>query len=549
MSRRGLAAGALIVACAFMAYGATFDNYFVQDDFGVVSLLSQKPAGYFPRWFVTSWMDEIWGYVPDEVRPFVAVTYQVAAIFGPSNPWPNHIINVAFHAGTALLVWSIARHAARLCLVPATLAGVVFVVLPNGAETAAWITGRVDSMPAFFYLASFLAWVRWRRNGHRSAYVWSIVWCFVALLSKQNTITLVPALVLYDVLCDDVVDWRTRWTSVAAWFVYLPHIILTTAYLGLRYLLFGEVARESLLNSTRIGYFLDDASRHLMRVILGAASPSDTVFWIIGLAAALLAAGWWLARTSPRSPETPSLLRSALYFGPVWMVLALAPTLMSTYASSRHAYLASCGWALVVGIAVEAGWRTQDRRARMSAAAAAALLVGLYGVQLARLIVEWDERAAVAFRAVVDIHDQALAMPRGTLILAGVPARSFNFSLPFAAKPPFAGFDVTSRARLVFHSALYCCAANLWEPYTRRTLQAWLDDPAQPPVVGMSWDPRTGQLFRVTESEDPSLRTLMRLLASTGDQVALDGTIDRVIRDVIALHPARDSGRQVHPSR
>ena len=36
----------------------------------------------------------------------------------------------------------------------------VFVLLPIQAESVAWVTGRVDSLPACFYFASFLLYVR-----------------------------------------------------------------------------------------------------------------------------------------------------------------------------------------------------------------------------------------------------------------------------------------------------------------------------------------------------------------------------------------------------
>lgn len=537
MTGRALAAASIIAAAAAVAYGATIDNYFVQDDFGVVWLLSQKPAGYFPTWFVTSWMDTIWGFTPDEVRPFVAVTYQAAALFGMSTPWPNHVINIAFHAGTALLVWSAARHAARIGVVAATLAGVIFVVLPNQAESVAWITGRVDSMPAFFYIAAFLAWVHWRRTGRRGPYVWSIVWCFVALLSKQNTITLVPALAAYDWL----VERRGPGLTVRGWAAYVPHTVLTMAYLALRYVLFGEVAREGQLTAARMGVFLDDAGRHVLRVVFGGEAPSDAAIWGVTIVVVLSGLGWVLSRTRPVPAPAPDdgwwWVRPALYFGPVWVGLGLAPTLMSTYASPRHAYLASAGWAILAGMGFEAIWRRHIHRARLCAAVAAVVLLGVYAVQLRALIVDWDERALVAQRAVVDIRREALASAPGTLIVAGVPARSFGFALPFAVQPPFVEEDLTRRARIIFHSSLNCCPANVWEPRTRGALDAWLQDPAQPPVVGLYWNPRTGSLSRVRESDDPSLRTLVRLLADTGSRSALDSSINRILADVVAVHP------------
>jgi len=58
MTRRAIAAA--IVVAAFALYAPAIDDYFVQDDFGVVSLFSQRSLAYIPRWFVTPWTEEIW---------------------------------------------------------------------------------------------------------------------------------------------------------------------------------------------------------------------------------------------------------------------------------------------------------------------------------------------------------------------------------------------------------------------------------------------------------------------------------------------------------
>ena len=125
----------------------------------------RSPARTFPRWFASSWMDEIWGYVPDEVRPFPALSYQLTALGGPVSPLLHHALNILIHAANGLLVMAIAMRAAALGVRAAAFAGLVFVLLPVHAESVAWITGRVDSMPALFYLASFLAYVRSRQRG------------------------------------------------------------------------------------------------------------------------------------------------------------------------------------------------------------------------------------------------------------------------------------------------------------------------------------------------------------------------------------------------
>ena len=114
---------AIVFLAAVLPYAATIDDYFVRDDFGVVQLLAQKPFSYFPKWFASSWMDEIWAYVPDEVRPFPALSYQLTSLGGPVSPILHHALNILIHAANGLLVMAIARRAAALGVRAATFAG------------------------------------------------------------------------------------------------------------------------------------------------------------------------------------------------------------------------------------------------------------------------------------------------------------------------------------------------------------------------------------------------------------------------------------------
>jgi hypothetical protein len=191
--RRALAALAICLA-AVVPYASNVNDYFIQDDFGVVWLLSQKPWSSFWGWFASTWMDYIWQYTPDEIRPFPALTYQIAALGGANSPVLNHVMNLALHAANGLLVFAIAQVVAGLGLAAATFAALVFVVMPIQSESVVWVTGRVDSMPAFFYMAAFLLYAKWRQREPPDArlYWGSVLACFVALFTKQTTITLGP---------------------------------------------------------------------------------------------------------------------------------------------------------------------------------------------------------------------------------------------------------------------------------------------------------------------------------------------------------------------
>ena len=336
MQTRLLAVLAICLA-ASLPYASTINNYFVNDDFGVVQLLTQKPLLYFPKWFVTSWMDNIWGATQDEIRPFPAVTYQLAGLWGATSPVANHAANIAFHAASALLVLAIARIAARLSLLAALYAALVFAILPLHAESVVWITGRVDTIPAVFFLGSFLAYAYWRQHGKNSTrvYLCSLALFFCALFSKQNTIVMVATLMLYDRVAERR-PIRASWAWLAP---YVPFGLLTIAYLLLRYALFGEVAREGHLTADGLGVSRIFVGKHLQRMFFGleiSRYPSGYIAVLV-----LTAGAWFIARSSAAGNDRhgPNMV---LYFGPCWWLLCLAPLVVVGYESTRHVYSRSC---------------------------------------------------------------------------------------------------------------------------------------------------------------------------------------------------------------
>ena len=518
----------LIVLAAVAPYLPSLDDYFVQDDFGVVGLLSSKPAGYFPRWFVSTWMDDIWGYTPDEIRPFPAVTYQIAAWWGAASPVANHVINIGFHAVNAILVFAVAETAAGLPLAPAAFAALVFAVLPMQTESVAWVTGRVDSMPACFYLAAFLLFARWRARPRVALYAWSLVAYFVAVFTKQNAVTLPAAIVLYDALLANH-PVRLAWSWLRP---YVPFAVLTVGYLGLRYALFGEVAREGMLNTARVEMFLQDLSVHLRRMVIG-----EEGLRVSGLAVAtrvvigVAVVGAIAVLLDDRGRAT---IKSAAFFLVVWIGLAVAPTLVAGYASPRHMYLASAGWAVALGGAFAVLWRARPSPLMrgLGVVCAAALLL-MYASQLRQDVQLWGVRSEVSRIAVADVEREALAAAPGTLIIVDAPQRSWNFALPHALRPPFTGEDLTRRVRVISHSSIHCCPAHVWEPYTREAMRAWNEDPAQPPVIALRWDMDTGELYRLSDRQDPFLRTLVPMVRNTPDVASLDRAILDISRKLV----------------
>jgi hypothetical protein len=456
-----------ICLAASLPYVSSANNYFVNDDFGVVQLLSQKPAFYFPRWFVTSWMDDIWGATQDEIRPFPAVTYQLAAIWGATSTLANHVTNIACHAANALLVLAIARAVVGVSFIASAYAALAFAILPLHAESVAWITGRVDTIPAVFFLGSFLAYAHWRRGGATSPrlYLCAIALFFCALFSKQNTIVMVAALFLYDLVAERR-PIRASWSWLAP---YVPFAVLTVAYLLLRYLLFGEVAREGQLTADGLGLSRIFVGKHFQRMFFGGEVARYPFGYIATL---LLTAGaWFLMRSSGAANlrHGPALV---LYFGPCWWFLCLAPLVVVGYESTRHVYLASVGWAMILGLVFHAIWHRQQVAFRHGALVASAGLLVFYTVGLQAEVSEWNVRARVSQKVVADLEREARAAPEGSLLIVGAPSRSWEWALPFAAQPPFTQTELAERVRIVSPVLLDCCQ-DQWMERTQRIIRTW----------------------------------------------------------------------------
>jgi hypothetical protein len=528
MTRRW-AVALLLAGVSLTVYASTLANYPVQDDFGVLALLGDKPADSFPHWFVSTWMDDIWGYTPDEVRPFPAVSYQLTTLTGATHTFANHALNVALHAGNAWLVLLLGVEAVGLTAGAAALGAVVFAVLPIQTETVAWITGRVDSLPALFYLAGVLAWVRWRRAGGAARYGAAFVWLFLALFSKQNTITFVAAIAAVDLLLLGVRPFAGARAFTHAVRAYLPFAVLTAAYLGLRYVLFGAVVREDTLAGQPDGVVTRILTHHVERLVLGSLTAAKAGGWTLaGAGAAVVAAGLW------RAPGARGAFAYRAAFSAVWIGLGLLPVVVAGYESPRHAYLASTGWAWCVALSAQMLWRAHPVRVwRGAAAGLMTVVLGIYATQVFADVRLWNTRARVSEVAVRDLDRELAGLPDGTLVLVGAPDRSWEWALPFVARPPYASRDHWARLTVISPRALHCCRAQ-WEARTRDAVARWASAASRPPVVGLFWDAQTGALSRVDSGQDPSLGPTLLLVVQAGDPLALDQALRDVLRTFVA---------------
>ncbi len=306
---------------------------------------------------------------------------------------------------------------------------------------------------------------------------------------------------------------------------------MTLGYMWLRYVLFGQVAREGQLTAEGLRYFVVLLERHLARVVTGNADAPALLTW--GLIGAAFGAAWRLSRDRSVQ-ERQRLRRLLLFFGPIWWVIGVIPIAVAGYESPRHVYLASAAWAVVLGIVLDLAW-TMPRAVvvtrRRAVIATAAAIVAFYAVGLYKEVVYWRILAKVSRKVMVDTRAEAMAAPPGSLIVIGAPKLSWEWAMPFPVKPPYTRVDLTTRVFMISPWLLHCCRSQ-WVDDTRRTLQTWEGRQTDAPVIVLHWDGTTGALSKITDREYPALRSLVPVLLQLRTRDALSAAVLKIVDDL-----------------
>lgn len=377
----GLAAVLGLILGTFLAYGPVKDCGFIWDDDAYVTdnKVLDRPGGLGEVWFRV-------GATP-QYYPLVFTTFWIEQRLWGDRPLGYHLVNVALHGLSAVLLWRILR---RLGLPGAWLAAAVFAVHPVHVESVAWVTERKNVLSGVFYFASLACYLRYRgieevppaearrpsALSPRVAYGCCLLFFACALLSKSVTASL-PAVILL------ILWWKRRLTrqdalAIAPLFVLGLSMGLHTAWLerehvGAKGPEWDLTAIERVLVAGRAVWFY--AGKLVWPVDLTFIYPrwkvSAAAWWqyLFPLSAVGLLAGLFLCRR--RIGRGP--LVAALVFGgtlvPAIGFFNVYPFRYS-FVADHFQYLASIALvALVIGVAA---W---GLRSRMQIAVPAALLM------------------------------------------------------------------------------------------------------------------------------------------------------------------------------
>lgn len=385
-------ATALVVAVV-LAYLPVWHAGFIWDDEAHVTA-NPCIVGPLGLW-------EIWTSPAANYFPLVLTNFWVQHALWGLNPLPYHLVNVAFHAAGAVLLWRVLR---RLRIPGAALGAALWALHPVQVESVAWISELKNTQALLFYLLAirfFLIWVAGEIADEKKerSYALALGCAVLAILSKPSTVML-PAVLA---LCGWWLAGNWSWRLVGR---LVPFGVISAAAAGwtiweqkYHSLALGaewsQSGAERLVLSGRVVWFY--LGKLLWPQPLSFIYPrweldatSVTGYLPVLAVAAVLGALW-------RWPEG---WRRPLFFGFAYFVVSLFPVLgffnvyffRYSYVADHFQHLASVGPMMLAGAGLALVW---DRLAHHGWAPAARVAVG--GLLLVGLGVQtWQQSRTYA---------------------------------------------------------------------------------------------------------------------------------------------------------
>jgi tetratricopeptide (TPR) repeat protein len=203
----------IIIFLALACYSNTFHVPMLLDDEGSIQLHTPVHglANYLKDWAG-------YNFLPN--RAFGYLTFALNYEFGGLNLPGYHLVNLAIHISTGLLVYALVRLTFRTpylhvsdddspqVRVFAFVVALFFVCHPIQTQAVTYIVQRLTSMTAMFYIAALVCYVRWRLPRTGSApttagkgLVWyslSLASIILAMKTKEISFTLPVVILLYE---------------------------------------------------------------------------------------------------------------------------------------------------------------------------------------------------------------------------------------------------------------------------------------------------------------------------------------------------------------
>ncbi|MFI5174838.1 MAG: tetratricopeptide repeat protein [Terriglobia bacterium] len=359
----------------------------------------------------------------DLYRPLTAFTLALNYWISGAQPDSFHPFNRLLHLLTCLgIFWTVRR------LIPARptvafVTSLLFAVHPIQTEAITYISGRADALAMLLFVFAWLSFIRMRQAASPLfPYLTSAVLYFLALLSKESAVTWLGVVLLTEWVYfsrGNIASFLGRLRG-DFWRVYSGYLLITLAYLGLRFAVFRGIAitptkflvnplisaglAGRLLTSLKIFFqsialllfplhFSPDYTFNQIPVVDRWASLAGLVTLL--MTAAFLALLVWSYKRSL------NLFFCLSYFAITYSIVSNLFVLIGTNRADRLLYMPALGfclsagfaWAYLEGVARTSAWKNTVR------AMGVVILLVLAGRTVVRNG-DWQDQFTLYLRAV-----------------------------------------------------------------------------------------------------------------------------------------------------
>lgn len=360
----------ILILLASLPYVNSLANSFVYDDRQQVL---ENPYVHSFRYLGRIFGSTVWSFegaqgVTNYYRPLMTLAYLIGYKIYGRIPFGFHLMNLALHVAVVLLVFLVTERLFHDRLISLIASG-LFALHPTHTESVAWIAGITDLELSFFFLLTFLFYLRLEDSERKNRPSWlsyiSVLFAYcLALLSKEQALVLPALAIVYEHFYrPDRAESQFKDKARR----YLPLCLVAAAYIAFRLFVLGGFApaiwrptmpwSQVLLSAVAlIGGYLGKLIWPVHLIAFYVFHESRSILdphVLTGLVGLIACAGLfvWLWRVA-----------RPFSFALVWMAATLAPVLNPRWMpaqvfAERYLYLPSVGFCWLIGGAVAKLWR------------------------------------------------------------------------------------------------------------------------------------------------------------------------------------------------
>ncbi len=181
-------------------------------------------------------------------RPLTVLTFRLNYLLHGLEPLGYHLVNILLHALVCVLYYKVCLYLVPHSRKVAGICSYLFALHPIHTEAVTGVVGRAELLSSVFFLMSLLHYIQ-SQNGSKMLLVSSMMFAACAMLSKEQGITVLGVLVIYEVFVVQHSVWQSLLNNnnkkstngYSIFLLKLATIIVTgIGLMGLRFGIMGQ---------------------------------------------------------------------------------------------------------------------------------------------------------------------------------------------------------------------------------------------------------------------------------------------------------------------